>query len=252
MGVKYKQNEYISTFDTETQEKFNQHLRKIISNYDRADDDLFKLKPLCPICAGRQKFPDPFNVECPCREAFSQVLYFRTLLNHTKDEGALPREGLYNLPRVVLFRSDLRHESHKTFLFYWAVKCNLYNRHSMRKKVKRRNFEDIVECVIGRGEDKVEFPEYLSYVFLDSIRLLSDLQESFIDGVLASFVETRYAHGKSVWLYQSLDSEFKFPQFHAKVESVGKIITWGNTAKAITPDLSSVNRSKPQSHKYKL
>lgn len=246
MSVKEKQNEFISSLDEGLRESFNSHIKKIMSQYDAEDGVLFKLKPLCPVCGGRQKLPAPYSVECPCREAFSRVLYFKTLLNHTRDEHALPPVGLYNLPRVVLFRSDLRSESQKTFLFYWAVKCNLYHRKQLRKKIHRRNFEDIVNFEMTRGEDKPVFHEYLSYIFLDSVRLLSDMQESFLDGVLTSFIESRYVAGKSVWLYQSLDSDFKFTQAYDKIAALGKIIVWGEPNPSVKNTLLNSNTSSAQ------
>lgn len=230
LSVKDKQSSYISTLDTAVKTKFKQHLQKILSSYAYTDDELFELKSECPVCSGRQRLVN--FVECPCREAFSQLLYFKTLLNHTRNPQALPPEGVNKLPRIVLFRSTFSDESLKAFLFYAAIKQNLWRKGGLRKKFEKRTFDKISAYMVGRGEDRIDMPEALSYVYMDTFNPVSTQQEIFMDDVMTNFVETRYNQNKSVWIYQTIDSvnKLKFPQFYAKVEYLGRVITWGTGA----------------------
>ena len=229
MSVRLKQREYILSLDKETQTAFDSYVKRIMAYYDNAPQSL-SIKDKCPLCGGRQKLPQPYNVECPCREAFSRVLYFGTLIRHKRDAGALPKEGLYNLPRIILFRSDLKSEAYVNFLFYWAIKCNLFHRYQARKTIHGRNIQGIID---SSKSDEVLMPkEYLTYVYLDSIPFWTDNQETFVDSVLTNFVDSRHGLGKAVWMYQSKQSQFSLPLLYDKVETLGRIITWDSSVKS--------------------
>lgn len=228
MTVKNDQKDFLKSLTVELKKDFDEYLKKVLGTYDNITN-LSRLRRECPVCHGRQKLPEPFDVECPCREAFVRAYYFQNMFRHTKFHLNIPKEvrsnSLFDLPRITLFRSDLPSNRHIMYLFYQAVKCNLYKRYSQRKSHQHRNIEHIIDI----NKNNVEFPEYLTYIFLDDVLVLTDTQQTFMDSVLANFVSSKYLAGKSVWLYQNMDTENspqKFPFLEEQVKSLGEIIEW--------------------------
>ena len=228
MTIKNEQKDFLKSLTPDLKKKFDEYLKLVLGTYDNLAN-LSQLKRNCPVCHGRQKLPDPFDVECPCREAFVRSYYFQNMFRHTKFHLNIPKtarsNSLLDLPRIVLFQSDLPSSRHVMYLFYQAVKHNLYKRYSQRRTHQQRNIEHIIDLNKNSGD----FPEYLSYVFLDSVLVLTDTQQAFMDSVLANFVSSRYLAGKSVWLYQHMDTEDslqKFPFLEEQVKSLGEIIQW--------------------------